>query len=84
MYRYEFRPQAVRDLKKLPRSVQQQIIKKLEYFLASKHPLSFATSLTNSALGEYRFRIGDYRVVFDVIEETIIILTIGHRREIYR
>lgn len=31
----------------------------------------------------YRFRIGDYRVVFDVKGDTLIILTLGNRRDIY-
>lgn len=36
--------------------------------------------------GELRIRVGDYRVVYDVIEDEIVVLVlrIGHRREIYR
>ncbi len=33
---------------------------------------------------EYRLRIGDYRVLFEIEEETIIIYRIRHRREAYR
>jgi mRNA interferase RelE/StbE len=35
-------------------------------------------------LGAYRFRIGDYRVVFDLEGDEIVILRVGHRRDIYR
>ncbi len=84
MYHFEFRSQAVKDFKKLPKSIQQQILSKLEFFIASGHPLTYAHSLTNSILGEYRFRVGDYRITFDVFEETIIVLAIGHRKDIYR
>jgi mRNA interferase RelE/StbE len=35
-------------------------------------------------LGSYRFRIGDYRVIFDVEGANLIVLRVGHRREIYR
>jgi mRNA interferase RelE/StbE len=35
-------------------------------------------------LGEYRFRIGDYRVIFDIEGNEIVVLRVGHRREIYK
>jgi hypothetical protein len=38
--------------------------------------------LVNFEIASYRFRIGDYRVIFDVVDEKIIILTLGHRRKI--
>jgi len=47
-------------------------------------PLRHAEKLTQSKLGSYRFRIGDYRVVFDLEGDEIIVLRVGHRREIYK
>ncbi|MDH4220892.1 MAG: type II toxin-antitoxin system RelE/ParE family toxin [Candidatus Aminicenantes bacterium] len=35
-------------------------------------------------MGGYRFRIGDYRVIFDIEGNEIGVLRVGHRREIYR
>jgi mRNA interferase RelE/StbE len=35
-------------------------------------------------LGPYRFRIGDYRVIFDLVDDEIVVLRVGHRREIYK
>lgn len=84
MYRYEFTPQAISQLKKLTPDIQAKIIKKLEYFLSTGYPLTYASHLTNYAIGQYRFRIGDYRVIFDVEEEIIIILALGHRKDIYK
>ncbi len=84
MYDYEFTTQAVKDLKKLPKSIQKTIISKLDFYVSSTQPLFFAHRLVNNDLGQYRFRVGDYRVIFDVEEEKIIILTLGHRREIYK
>ncbi|MBC8254135.1 MAG: type II toxin-antitoxin system RelE/ParE family toxin [Ardenticatenia bacterium] len=40
--------------------------------------------MTDSKLGTYRFRVGDYRVIFDVEDDKVIILRVGHRRDIYR
>lgn len=84
MYTYEFKPQAVKDLQKLPKEMQQRIINKLDFFVSSNNPLNFADHLINSEIGQYRFRIGDYRVIFDLEDTKIIVLLIGHRREIYK
>lgn len=84
MHQYIFRSRAEKELKKLPRDIVIRIKDKLRYFLSSPNPLNFATPLKKSTLGSYRFRIGDYRVIFDVEGENIIILTIGHRREVYK
>lgn len=84
MYTYVFKPQAVSDLQKLPREVQIRMIKKLDFFISSNNPLDFADYLINFEIGQYRFRIGDYRVIFDLEDKTIVVLAIGHRREIYR
>ena len=56
-------------------------IQKLE---KSEKPLKYASALINSELGMYRFRIGDYRVIFDIDKENIVVLRVGHRKDIYR
>ncbi|MEN8253043.1 MAG: type II toxin-antitoxin system RelE/ParE family toxin [Patescibacteria group bacterium] len=84
MYSYQFTPQFRKDFKKLPKLIQTKIINKLEYFLETRKPLSFAKQLKNFELGEYRFRIGDYRVIFDLEDEVLVVHKVGHRREIYR
>lgn len=81
---YLFRPSAQKQFDKLDTQTQSQIVRKLDYFLTAPNPLTFAKRLTNMELGRYRFRIGDYRIVFDVIEETITVLAVGHRSEIYK
>ena len=43
-----------------------------------------AERLTEPELGSYRFRVGDYRVIFDLEGDEIVVLRVGHRREIYR
>ena len=48
------------------------------------NPLQFAERLTNFDFGEYRFRIGDYRVSFDIENNTVKILKIGHRKDVYK
>ncbi|OGM76536.1 hypothetical protein A2188_02875 [Candidatus Woesebacteria bacterium RIFOXYA1_FULL_43_9] len=84
MYRYAFREQALKDIKKLPKDVQIRILKKLDYFVSTDNPLQFADRLINFEIGTYRYRIGNYRVIFDLEEEVVVVITLGHCREIYR
>ena len=81
---YSFTDRALKQLEKLPRDVQARIIKKLDFYCLQKSPLDFAEPLTDRELGSYRFRIGDWRVVFDIEEGQIIVLLVGNRRDIYR
>ena len=79
-----FTERAERDFRQLSPEIQKRIIEKLNFFLAAKNPLAFSTRLSDTKIGGWRFRVGDWRMVIDVQDETIIILRIGHRREIYR
>ena len=73
---------AVKDIEKLDRVAKKRLKRALEKF--SKKPFVYAEKLIDKRLGEYRFRVGDYRIIFDIINSKIIILRVGHRREIYR
>ena len=84
MYHYEWSPPARQQIKKLSPDIQEFIIKKLDFFLTSPNPLFLAKRLKHFQSGQYRFRIGDYRVIFDVEENTIVILALGNRRDIYQ
>jgi mRNA interferase RelE/StbE len=81
-YRLVYTHRAIRDLDELDASVKQRIGKTLLRY--ELDPLPHAEPLKQSELGSYRFRIGDYRVVFDLEGDQIVILRVGHRREIYR
>jgi len=81
---YYFKHQALKQIQKLPKDIQVRIIKKLDFYCSQDNPMEFAEPLTQRELGNYRFRIGDYRVIFDCEKEGIIVLLIGHRRDIYR
>jgi len=80
--RLVYTQRAIKDIQKLEHLVKSRIGKALLRFEAD--PLSHAKGLTNTDLGTYRFRIGDYRVIFDLESDEIIVLRVGHRRDIYR
>lgn len=81
-------PSAKEDLRKLDHITAIRIAKKLRFFAIQENPLRFAERLTDSPYGDYRFRVGDYRILFDVGARGVIvvleILRIKHRREAYK
>jgi mRNA interferase RelE/StbE len=81
-FRLVYTQRAIKDIQKLEPTVKSRIGKALLRFEAD--PLGYAKSLNNTSLGSYRFRIGDYRVIFDLEGEDIIVLRVGHRRDIYK
>jgi len=82
--RYFLTSSAVQSLKKLSIADRKRIFEKLDFFFDSDNPLSFAKHLHESELGSYRFRVGDFRIIFDVRNGVADILIIGNRKDIYK
>ncbi len=82
MHKVLFTDRSKKDLKDLEFEVQKRIIEKLREF--SVNPYQYSKKLLNWTIGNFRFRIGDYRVAFDIENDEIIILRIRHRKDIYR
>lgn len=81
MYEIVLTARAVKDINNLEKPVKKRIGKKLQEY--SSDPLNYAKTLINAKIGSYRFRIGDYRVVFDLDDNKIVVLRVGHRKDIY-
>lgn len=77
---------AEKDLKRLDKYtrtlIKQWILTRLE---GCENPRAFGKALTANHKGKWRYRIGDYRLIchIDDGEIVILILQIGHRRDIY-
>ena len=74
---------AAEQLKNFPYETQKRIVKKMRFYAKQKYPLKFAKRLNDYRQGEYRFRIGDCRVIFDAKKDVIYVLKIGKRDKIY-
>ena len=81
-YKLLYTKKAVDDLKKLDILTRKRIGKKLLKY--TKDPFLYAIKLTDKRIGEYRFRIGDHRIVFDREWNRIVILRIRHRKDIHK
>jgi len=86
VWKIKYADSALKSLKKMDRQNAKRIVDYLDKRIASSDdPRIFGKSLKGD-LGEFwRYRIGDYRVLCEIIDEELIILaaTIGHRREVY-
>ncbi len=87
-YELDYSPGARVDLKSLPETISKRIIAKLDFFVSQDNPLAYAQKLAGKYHGCYKFRIGNYRAVFQLTEsgqlKILFILKIQHRKDIYR
>ena len=77
---------AKKQLKKLDKFIAGMIIGWLKKNLEGcNDPRQHGKALTANRSGQWRYRVGDYRIIAEIQDDKIIILilTIGHRREIY-
>ena len=72
---------AQKDLDKLESSTARRVLLRLREIKAL--PVAGAKALRDSRLGSYRLRVGDYRIIFDLEGSDIVVLRIGHCRDIY-
>ena len=80
--RVRFTETADEQLDRLPHRLQKRIVEKVEFYSLQSDPLKFAEPLTAS--NEYRFRVGDYRVIFEMLHGTMWVIAIKRRDEAYR
>jgi mRNA interferase RelE/StbE len=86
-WKIELLTDADRDIRKLDPQVRHRILKFLHQRIAVlDDPRSIGAALTGPEFGQYwRYRVGDYRIVCDIQDKKILVLVlhIGHRREVY-
>lgn len=84
----EISPAADRQLSKLDPQHAKRVLKFLSLRLANlDNPRSIGQALQGARLGEFwKYRVGDYRLICKIEDERIVILVlqIGHRRDVYR
>jgi len=81
-YKVTFKKSVSRDLKKISREEADKVLTKIEEELSEKADAN--PILKGRFAGLRKYRYGDYRVIYTIIEKKVIILRIRHRREAYR
>jgi len=76
---------ALRDLKDIDKEKAKQIIDKIKTYLV-KDPVAKGMPLKGIFKGLYRFRVGDYRIIYSIdrAEKKITIYKVDHRKEVYK
>jgi mRNA interferase RelE/StbE len=84
-YNINLLPTAARDLGQLPRPISRRVTRAIDSLADDPRPPS-CEKLKAGAGDEYRIRVGDYRVLYKVDDDTrvVLIVRMRHRREVYR
>ena len=87
MYKLLFSEQAVKEINSLDRSAKLLLEKWIKKHLVNcDNPRAYGKELTVNKKGLWRYRIGDYRLICSIEDDSLIILALsfGHRSEIYK
>jgi mRNA interferase RelE/StbE len=79
-YRIEYTPSAIDDLRLIPKREADQIIRKI---LRLENGLQGNIKRLQNADVGFRLRMGDYRVLSDVIGDKILVQKVGNRKDVY-
>ena len=85
-YKVVFSVMARKQLKKLDKHISALILGWIEKNLEEcDNPRQHGKGLTGDKSGQWRYRIGDYRIICEILDEEIqiLVLEVGHRKKIY-
>lgn len=77
-----YKKSVIKDISRLDKKEARRIIDKIEKDLsdgAESYPV-----LKGDFAGLRKMRVGDYRIIFTIIDNNVLVLRVGHRREIYK
>ncbi|MDQ2747083.1 MAG: type II toxin-antitoxin system RelE/ParE family toxin [Acidobacteriota bacterium] len=83
-YRVEIVGAAKRQFKKLSKDNQRRVLDEIEKLADNPRPRGYKQLRSEEVL--FRLRVGDYRVIYEINERVllVLVLTVAHRREVYR
>lgn len=80
-----FSPRAVKSFKKLDTAEQRRVSKFLREVGALEDPRLRGKALTANKTGLWRWRVGDYRIIADIVDARVVVVVVdvGHRSKVY-
>lgn len=85
-WKIEVSEKATKNLEKLGANAAKRIAKTMREVAALDDPRMRGEALTGNLAGFWRYRVGDWRIIvsFDDGRLVILVIEVGHRREVYR
>ncbi len=88
MYTVVYSKNSIKELRQINQTIAKRIIKKILFFSKQKDIFDYAKKLKGFKNNKYRFRIGNYRAIFEIDTsgkiQILMILNIKHRKDIYK
>ena len=87
MYQVEYLPSVYKTLEKMDKFTKRILLEWIEKNLVGcSNPRIHGKALSQNRAGQWRYRVGDYRIIAQIEDNKLIILVIaiGHRREVYK
>ena len=80
-----FTPEAQRDILRLDRTVQNRVLNRIEWISENAELLHHQAMKGDEWHGCFKYRVGDYRIIYQLDQSVpkMVVLKIGHRREVY-
>ena len=82
-YAVFYHPEIKKDISAFPENIKARIKNAVESRLL-RDPLKYGEPLSRSLQGYRKLRVGDYRVIYKIEKDLVVILKIGHRKEVYQ
>lgn len=85
-YKVEFTEKSLKQLKKIDKHTASLILGWIKKNLEGcENPRQHGKALTADKIGQWRYRVGDYRLLAEIEDDRIVILilSVGHRRDVY-
>lgn len=84
LYAISYVPSAAKAIRKLDRPTARRLLDAIELLASNPRPPGYIQ--LKGGNGEFRIRVGDYRIIYDIQDDELVVLVLrlGHRREVYR
>jgi mRNA interferase RelE/StbE len=85
VFRVILMPEAQTDIKRLDPALQMRLLNKLEWLGQNAELLRHQALRGEEWVGCFKYRVGDYRIIYQIDwpAERLLVLKVGHRREVY-